>query len=308
MKQAPVADLKLEKIGSVKELVRSLGSVGFQATKLAQAAETARDMFEDKECLTILSFTANLVASGLRGAIAETIKRGLVDVVITTGGAVDHDFIRAFEPYFLGDFNVDDAALHRKGVNRLGNIFVPSARYVMLEKKVQPVFKRVYEKGKVTTPRKLTDELASEVLKTGDENSFLYWCAKRRVPVYSPCFVDSALGLQLHFFRQDHSDFVFDELGDMRELAGEIMSAKRTGAIVLGGGPSKHFTIASNIIRGGLDKAVYVTTAAEWDGSLSGAETREAKSWGKIKEKAREVTVHGDATILYPLLFKAAVD
>ncbi|HUW42788.1 MAG TPA: deoxyhypusine synthase family protein, partial [Thermoplasmata archaeon] len=43
----------------------------------------------------------------------------------------------------------------------------------------------------------------------------------------------------------------------------------------------------------------------EWDGSLSGARLREAVSWGKIKEKAHEVTVEGDATITLPILVGA---
>ena len=50
---------------------------------------------------------------------------------------------------------------------------------------------------------------------------------------------------------------------------------------------------------------VYVTTAAEFDGSLSGAQTREAISWGKIKEKADNVTIDGDATVLLPLMVSA---
>ena len=299
----PVVDSNPCMARSVKELVTGMGSSGFQATKLVEAARISREIFSDRECFTFLSFTANMVASGLRGAIAETIRRGLVDAVVTTGGAIDHDFIKSFEPYFIGDFNADDAALHRKGVNRLGNVFIPTARYELFEKKVQPVFERVCKRQKTIAPSRLVAEMAGEIR---DKNSFLYWCRQKKVPVYSPCLIDSALGLQLHFFRQDHPAFVIDELADLRELAPLVLLAKRTGAIVLGGGPSKHFTIASNILRGGLDKAVYVTTASEWDGSLSGAETREAKSWGKIKEKAREVTVHGDATILYPLLLAAA--
>ncbi len=38
----------------------------------------------------------------------------------------------------------------------------------------------------------------------------------------------------------------------------------------MGGGLSKHHTLWWNQYRGGLDYAVYITTASEWDGSLSG--------------------------------------
>jgi len=50
---------------------------------------------------------------------------------------------------------------------------------------------------------------------------------------------------------------------------------------------------------------VYLTTAVEHDGSLSGARMREAVSWGKLKEKATYVTVEGDATVLLPLMISA---
>ena len=74
---------------------------------------------------------------------------------------------------------------------------------------------------------------------------------------------------------------------------------------MIGGGISKHHTIWWSQFRDGLDYAVYVTTAYEFDGSLSGAPLREAVSWGKIKEDAKHSTVYGDATILVPLMISA---
>ncbi|MFQ5648236.1 MAG: deoxyhypusine synthase family protein, partial [Candidatus Aenigmatarchaeota archaeon] len=63
-----------------------------------------------------------------------------------------------------------------------------------------------------------------------------------------------------------------------------------------------HHTIWWNAMKGGLDYSVYITTAPEWDGSLSGARLREAVSWGKVKEDSKYITVEGDATVLLPLL------
>jgi len=53
---------------------------------------------------------------------------------------------------------------------------------------------------------------------------------------------------------------------------------------------------------------VYVTTAPEWDGSLSGAKVREGISWGKVKETARQITIEGDASALLPLMVAAALE
>ena len=51
-----------------------------------------------------------------------------------------------------------------------------------------------------------------------------------------------------------------------------------------------------------------MTTAPEWDGSLSGARVREAVSWGKVKESARFVTIEGDATVLLPFMVKSLME
>ena len=51
-----------------------------------------------------------------------------------------------------------------------------------------------------------------------------------------------------------------------------------------------------------ISSQVQVTTAPEWDGSLSGARVREAVSWGKVRPKARRITVEGDATVMLPLI------
>jgi len=57
-----------------------------------------------------------------------------------------------------------------------------------------------------------------------------------------------------------------------------------------------------NQYRGGLDRAIAITTAPEWDGSLSGARLKEAISWGKLKSDATEIVVEGEASLLLPLL------
>jgi deoxyhypusine synthase len=75
--------------------------------------------------------------------------------------------------------------------------------------------------------------------------------------------------------------------------------------LIVGGGISKHHTIWWNQFKGGLDYAVYVSTADEWDGSLSGARPREAVSWGKISATAKRIMVEGDASVILPIIVSA---
>jgi len=291
-----VKDITLEGM-TFQRLIEKLSLTGFQATHLGNAFKLIEKM-KDEKATIFLSFTANMVASGLRGIIAELCRKKFIDVVITTAGSIDHDVIKTFEPYYIGSFTMDDIELHKKGINRLGNILIPAERYILFEKKMQEFLREVYTQSARISPRELCSFIGSKL----NETSFLYWCNKNNIPVFCPGITDGAIGLQMYFFKQDHPDFSVDVTGDMKDLADIVLNAEKTGGIILGGGISKHHVIGANIVRDGLDYAVYITTASEYDGSLSGAQTREAKSWGKISESGKEVTVIGDVTIVLPVL------
>ena len=71
---------------------------------------------------------------------------------------------------------------------------------------------------------------------------------------------------------------------------------------MIGGGISKHHTIWWNQFRDGLNEAVYITTAQEYDGSLSGAKLEEAITWKKVRKDAKFVNIYGDATAILPIM------
>ncbi|MBN2042594.1 MAG: deoxyhypusine synthase [Candidatus Aenigmarchaeota archaeon] len=293
-----IRDYDIREGMKLEDFVNQTGSAGFQATNMAKAVKLIERMKKEK-CMIILTFTANMVATGLRSVFAGMCEKGLVDMIITTGGSIDHDLIRSYRPYLLGDFVMNDEELHKKGINRIGNVLVPNDRYILLEEKIQKIFADVYAKEKVTSPSGLIMEIGKTL---EDRNSFMHWCSKKGIPVFSPGITDSAIGLQTYFFKQDHPDFGIDVTKDMKKMADLVLNAEKTGGIILGGGISKHHALGVNLVRDGFDYAVYVTTSSPWDGSLSGARPNEAKSWGKIKETGRHVTVDGDVTIVFPLI------
>ena len=102
-----------------------------------------------------------------------------------------------------------------------------------------------------------------------------------------------------------HKDLELNLFLDEQKSSDIVYDAKKTGALMIGGGISKHHTIWWNQFRDGLDYCVYITTAAEYDGSLSGAKMREAISWGKLKENASHVTIEADATLVLPFMLAA---
>lgn len=307
MEERRVRDIKVAEGMTVDQLVRAMSdSGGFTAKKLADAVDIVERMVKDERCLTFLSFPACIMATGTRGVIVELVKRKLVDVVITTCGTLDHDLARCWKDYFHGDFAMNDAELREQGVNRLGNVLVPDESYgLVLEERLIPMFEEILAGRDSISTREIIDEVGSRL---ENEDSLLYWAHRNNIPIFVPGITDGSFGSQLWMYWQTHRDLRIDLFGDEQELSGLVFKAEVSGALIVGGGISKHHVIWWNQFRGGLDYAVYMTTAAEYDGSLSGAQVREAVSWGKVREDAWQVNVEGDATITLPILVASLVE
>lgn len=274
-------------------------SGGFMAKNLAEVARTV-DAMRRSDCTKFLSFPAALVATGARGVIMDMMKGGLVDVIITTCGTLDHDIARTYADYYHGSFGLDDAQLLREGYHRLGNVVIPLDSYgPLIERKVQSWLGEIYRHTKSISAEQLCQEFGRR-LNSG--SSLLHSAYRRRIPVFVPGIMDGAVGSQIWLFAEKHRDFKVDVIADQRRLSEIVYGSKRTGALVLGGGISKHHVLWWNQFKGGLDYACYITTAVEYDGSLSGAQVREAVSWGKVKESAKQTTLYADATTVLPLI------
>ena len=305
-----VEDVRIDDAPSLDALVRRLeAGGGFSAKAVAEGVDLLARILGDPDMTTFLSFPADIVATGTRGVLATLVREGYVDAVITTCGTLDHDLARSFRPYYHGAWDLDDADLHRRHLYRLGNLVIPEANYgTILERKMQPILKRLWANGTRALSTRALAAAIGEAIPSTERSSILRAAYDRKVPVVVPGITDGAVGSQVWLFWQDHRALSFDLLSDEQALADLVYEAKRAGAVMLGGGISKHHTIWWNQFRDGLDAALYLTTAVEWDGSLSGARTREAVSWGKVKATARHTTVEGDVTVLFPLMVGAALE
>lgn len=306
MKRKPalhrVKDIHVRASDDVREIVDAMGqSGGFMAKNLADVCATLDSMYSRRECVKFLSFPADIVATGTRGLLIDLVNEGMVDAIVTTCGTLDHDIARTVGDYYQGSFEADDLRLHREKYHRLGNVFVPLDSYgPAIERWLQPVLGRLYDRGEKSIT---TERLCREIgLELGSRRSLLYNAARKGIPVFVPGITDGAVGSQLWLFAESHRDFRVDLIGDERRLSDITSEAHETGALVLGGGISKHHLIWWNLFRGGLDYAVYVTTASESDGSLSGARVSEAVTWGKVKERARQASLTAEITTVLPFI------
>lgn len=317
----PVKDYLFTDASSPRSLLDQMATAGgFTATKLAMARDILRGMDEElrseaydpSKVLNWLSFPACLCATGTRGFFVEALKRRMFNVVSTTCGTLDHDIARGHDAYYHGAFELDDIELGEHDLMRLGNVIVPTSSYgEVIERVVMPALEDIREERLATTGKTGADAwlgFGSIHLvwalgeRIGTEDSLIRWAAEHRIPVCIPGITDGSVGAQLFMFRQKYRDFHIDTLADEQVMSDLTWDVARSNALMVGGGISKHHVIWWNQYRGGLDAAVYVTTAPEHDGSLSGARLREAISWGKMRPEAPNVCVEGDASVLLPLL------
>lgn len=317
----PVVDYDFSKATTPKGLIEQMASAGgFTATKFAEARTILNDMDAaikavDGDATKVtnwLSFPACLCATGTRGFFVEALKRKMFNVVSTTCGTLDHDIARAYKHYYHGSFELDDIELGEHSLMRLGNVIVPNASYgEIIEAIVMPALEDIYQERTAASDKTGADVwlgFGSVDLvwalgeRIGTPDTLIYWAAKHRIPVCIPGITDGSIGAQLFMFRQKHRDFHIDTLADEQIMSDLTWDVETSNALMVGGGISKHHVIWWNQYRGGLDSAVYITTAPEHDGSLSGARLREAISWGKMRPEAPHVCVEGDASLLLPLL------
>ena len=306
-------EVKGEKIGGYdfdsgvdwKKLIESYKTTGFQATNLSRAMEIVRNMQKDKAFI-YLGYTSNLVSSGLRDIFRFLAEKKMIDVIVTTAGGIEEDIMKAIgEKFDIGKFSADDVELYEKGENRVGNLFIKNESYCKFEDFMQQTLTKIYKKQKTWAVSEILKEIG---LMLKDKDSILYQAAKNNVPIFCPGITDGSFGFHLYMFKQKNPDFIVDVVEDFKNILLSTSHDEKKGTICLGGGISKHHALLACLLNGGLDYAVYLTTSHESSGSMSGATTDEAKSWGKIKDDSDASTVIGDVTITFPLVIMAAFE
>jgi len=300
-----VKDLRWKNGIRVSELVDFYEHIGFQSVELQKASEVIVKMKKDS-AKVFLTFTSNMVTSGLRGFFAQLLELGVADIIVTTVGGLEEDIMKASgEVFQIGNFQTDDVELHEQGINRVGNLLVRNESYMNFEDLMSDILHKLYEKK----ARWAVSDLLREIgLMLNDSASILYQAAKNNVPVFCPAITDGAFGFHLYLFQQDHPDFVVDVVKDFGNILLVTSQDDKKGVIALGGSISKHHAILATLLNGGAEYAVYMTTAHRTSGSMSGANTNEAKSWGKVKDESDVATVIGDVTITFPLAMMRALD
>ena len=306
-----VNQLRIKKDMKVSELMEQFDGSGVLGSgRVARAGNLIVKMIEDEDMGIFMSVAGPMVPGGMRNIIAGMIKDGYIDVLMTSGANITHDLLEAFGGRHYRDLGNNDEELNDAGIGRIADVYTKSDDFELFESEITKIFEIIDKKLDNDKDKHIISiqALLREVgLLIDDENSILRQAALNDVDIYAPGLIDSMFGLQLWIFSQDH-DIVVSAAGDMPKLSDKVFEYEKIGAIMLGGGLPKHYTLACNLLKGGIDAGVQIVMDRPETGSLSGAPLEEAKSWSKAKHGSNLVTVIGDVTIIFPLIMASVLD
>jgi deoxyhypusine synthase len=305
---------------SVADLVAEYGDAGIGAADLHEAVDVTAELFDD-DVTTLMGLAGAMVPAGMRSLVADLIRDGHVDALVTTGANLTHDAIEAIGgKHHHGRVHAPDRTerehderLRDEGVDRIYNVYLPQEHFASFESHLRDeVFPELGEE--VVSIAAFTDALGAANARVNDEEGvdedagIAAAANEHDVPVYVPAVQDSVLGLQAWLHSQV-SGFSLDALSDMSDLNDLAYEAEETGALVVGGGVPKNYVLQTMLVTpGAYDYAVQLTMDPPQTGGLSGATLDEARSWGKLEKEARNVSVYADATITLPLVVAGALD
>jgi deoxyhypusine synthase len=332
--EAPIGHARVRGGMSVGELATEYGKAGIGAATVEGAVDIYTEMLAREEVTNLFGLAGAMVPSGMRAIVADLIRDGHVDALVTTGANLTHDAIEAIggkhhhgradphDPHPAGDgahggdgveagtAREHDETLRDEGVDRIYNVYLPQEHFALFESHLREhVFPEVERR---VTIQEFTAELGRANAERNEERGvdedpgIAAAAYEHDVPIYCPAIQDSVLGIQAWIYSQT-SEFALDALGDMTHLSDLAFDADRAGAMVVGGGVPKNYVLQTMLtIPDAYDYAVQLTMDPDHTGGLSGATLDEARSWGKLEKSARNATVVGDATITLPLVVAAA--
>ncbi|MCL7410766.1 MAG: deoxyhypusine synthase [Methanosarcinaceae archaeon] len=297
----PINQAKITSNMSVDSLVREFNGCAFGAGRIAEAVDIYCDMQRD-DTTKFFGFAGAMVPAGMRSIVSDLIRDGYIDVMVTTGANMVHDIVESLGlHHYKGTDIANDVELKHEEINRIYDVFLPEHHFIDFEDKMQSIF------GELGSETLSIRQLMTHIGKNlDDNNSILKTAADMDVPIYCPAIQDSMVGLQAWLYKQMNPLNV-DAFADMKEFMDICYDAKKAGTLLIGGGVPKNYIFQSMLVTPNeFDYAIQLTMDTPETGGLSGATLDEARSWGKVGEEARSVTVYADATITLPIIVAAA--
>lgn len=297
----------------LQNLITSLSRASFQARNLSRCVDVYQQMLRDDEAVIFLGLAGALVPAGMRKIIVDLIRYHFVDVLVSTGANLYHDFFEALGyHHYVGSESANDGELRQAKVDRIYDTFASDIEFGQAEERIAKIASGLEQR--VYSSREFLECLSAEI---DDGESILCTALREGVPIFCPALCDSAIGIALtqHYVRSNSEPrLIIDQIRDNFEILQIKREAIKTGALYLGGGVPKNYIqqltpmLDTFDVEGeGHQYFVQLTTEDPKFGGLSGCTAAEAESWGKVAGDRLAATAYVDATIGLPLLAGAVL-
>ncbi len=284
------------------ELLASMKNGGFTCRKAALATDLLEQMIVDDSCTVFLGLAGALIPGGMRNILRTMIEKNMVNCIVTTGANISHDLLETSGgSHHHGSEHLSDEKLREMEISRIFSTLIPYESFVKFETLIQKILKKIPNQR--MSSNQFLHELGRHV---NDPQSIVRAAFLKKVPIFSPSFVDSMLGVQSWLFSQT-TPFFIDVLTDHSEFSKIIFETERMGALFLGGGVPKHFIMNGSQLHNGLSYVIQITMDRPEHGGVSGASVKEAVSWGKVASKAKWIDVMSDVTLVLPLMISGVL-
>jgi len=269
----PLKPLDLGKIENFSDMLKAMSETAFAGRQLGEAADILVEMSLDQAYTKVLTLSGAMTVAKMGLIICDMIDKGLVDIVISTGAIMCHGLVESTGGvHFKCPGNVDDEELRKNFFDRVYDTLESEKNLDYVEKLVSHILN-----GLDTDVRLCSWQffhVLGEYLDRNTDTStrgILKSAYQKGVPVFTPAFTDSELGLDLalHNMKQvsqmrkitkiqdDYSKmaailnemeevrmqgksslriFDFNPMDDLYHYARMILGAKKLGIITVGGG------------------------------------------------------------------------
>lgn len=324
----PIQTIDLTQVHTFSDLLKAFRKTSFQSRTLAQCADTYISMLSDPERPTIfLGLAGAMIPGGMKGIISTLVQKQLVDVIVSTGANMYHDFVEALgEHHYIGSPHANDQVLREAGIDRIYDTYADEDKFRKFDNMVMHYADKLAEKNHKPLSSRVFLQLLGDFINqesdvlTAKEQSVIWNCWQRDIPIFIPALNDSSLGLALtqHYINsvtQGKKPLIIDEIQDNYEIFQIKKAASKTGVIYVGGGVPKNYIQQTAYLEdlfgipdAGHDYGFQITTDTPQWGGLSGCTFQEGLSWGKEKPDGKYITCYCDATIALPLIVKSVLE
>lgn len=322
-----VEGFKVEK-KSVSQLVSEMGKTAYQGRKLAEAVDLWERMIKEEDLVIVLGLAGSMSTAGQWTLVNWLIKNRFVDVIVSTGANVSEDIVDAMGlGYWQATQNINDEELLEADINRYYDVYGIETDYRKMEELVTEFLLTLKPDHPYSSMEIL--HLFGKWLNKKNIESITATAAQHGVPIFSPAMLDSAYGEAVLMAKNEGHNLIVDQVKEFDQFVGIGEKTRDTAVIYVGGGVPKDFTqlLAISISPKTMDQeipgregncrkslqeyyyphkyAIQITTDSPQWGGLSGCTLEEAKSWGKVSGKGKDVTCYCDATIALPIITHA---